>query len=168
MANRADPAVKAGSGHEPSRDATLRSFTGYSMKRAFHAIQADLKEVLEPFGLRMLTFSALVVIVDNPGLRQAELADALVIERPNMVLIVDQLVAAGLISRAPAEGDRRAYALRPTEEGCALYQRATAAVRAHDDRMTKNLDEEKRQLLVSALGLIEAVQWEEDDNGERS
>ena len=44
-------------------DATLREFLGYHMKRAFNVVQADLARVLKPFELRMLTYSALVLIV---------------------------------------------------------------------------------------------------------
>ena len=84
---------------EPSQDevsdATLRSFFGYNMKRAFNTVQTDVNRALAPFGLRMVTFSALVIIVDNPGLRQSQLADVLSIERPNLVLIVDDLLATG-------------------------------------------------------------------------
>ena len=49
-------------------DDTLRTFVGYHLKRSFNVIQSDLIETLRPFDLRMLTYSALVLIVDNPGL----------------------------------------------------------------------------------------------------
>ena len=72
-------------------DATLRNFVGYRMKRAFNVVQADLTKTLKPFDLRMLTYTALVLIVDNPGLRQSQLADAMDIERPNLVVLIDEL-----------------------------------------------------------------------------
>ena len=50
------------------KDETLRNLVGYQMKRAFNVIQADLVKTLKPFDLRMLTYTALVLIVDNPGL----------------------------------------------------------------------------------------------------
>ena len=55
-------------------DKTLRTFVGYHLKRSFNVIQSDLIETLRPFDLRMLTYTALVLIVDNPGLNQSRLA----------------------------------------------------------------------------------------------
>jgi DNA-binding MarR family transcriptional regulator len=61
------------------------------MKRTFNVVKADLARTLEPFGLRMITFTALILIVDNPDLSQTQLAGALAIERSNLVTIVDDL-----------------------------------------------------------------------------
>lgn len=145
----------------PKGDATLREFSGYTMKRAFHEIQGDINAELAPLGLRMLSFSALVVIVDNPGLRQSHLADALMIERPNLVIVVDELERRELISRDPAPDDRRAYALRPTDAGLTLYDQAIIAVRAHEARMTKSLSKAEHKALITALRQIETARNEE-------
>jgi DNA-binding MarR family transcriptional regulator len=140
---------------EHRKDATLREFSGYAMKRAFNAIQTDVNAVLAPFDLRMVTFSALVVIVDNPGLRQSQLADLLSIERPNLVVILDELERRELISRGRAADDRRAYALQVTLAGRRLHDKALAAVRAHEARMTAGLSEAERADLVRMLRRIE-------------
>ncbi len=116
-------------------DETLRGFIGYHMKRAFNVLQADLNRVLKPHGLRMVTYSALVMIVENPGLRQSQLADALAIERPNLVVLLDELEDAGLITRDKVPTDRRAYALNPTLKGLKLAEAATAANRADEARL---------------------------------
>jgi hypothetical protein len=72
--SKANPAHPVQSGLSASVcDETLRSFAGYSMKRAFNVVQADLSRALEPFGLRMMTFTALILIVDNPDLSQTAL-----------------------------------------------------------------------------------------------
>ncbi|GHF33507.1 MarR family winged helix-turn-helix transcriptional regulator [Seohaeicola zhoushanensis] len=143
-------------------DATLRGFCGYAMKRAFLGVQADLNRVLAAYGLRMMTFSALVVIVDNPGLRQAQLSDALAVERPNMVALVAELVKAGLITRNPAPDDRRAQALEPTDRGRALCAEAIAAVETHEAQLTRDLDETELRALMRALALVERAATEEE------
>lgn len=144
-------------------DTTLRGFTGYGMKRAFNAIQTDVNAALAPLGLRMVTFSALVIVVDNPGLRQSQLAEALSIERPNLVLLVDDLERRGLITRDRAPDDGRAYALTATAQGRALYVRALKAVRDHDDKMTRALSDTQRAAMVDALARIEAAGGEGGD-----
>lgn len=142
-------------------DATLRGFCGYAMKRAFLGVQADLNRVLAPLGLRMMTFSALVVVTDCPGLRQAQLADALSVEKPNMVALVAELEKAGLIERQRAADDRRAHALIPTDAGRALCARAIAAVQAHEARITSGLSKLELQTLMQALALMERTASEE-------
>lgn len=136
-------------------DATLRLFAGYYMKRAFNVVQADLSQTLRPFGLRMLTYSALTVIADNPGLRQAQLAGALAMERPNMVAIIEELHGRGLIRRDRDPTDRRAYALMPSPEGRQLCERANRAVKRHEARMFGFLDENERAALLRALRRVE-------------
>ncbi len=137
-------------------DASLREFTGYNMKRAFIILQADVMRTLEPFGLRMVTFSALSMIGDNPGLSQSQLAAALVIERPNLVVIVDELERRDLITRDRVPTDRRTYALRLTSEGARLLAQSTEAVRQHDRRMMEGVSAEEAELLISTLRKIEA------------
>jgi DNA-binding MarR family transcriptional regulator len=116
-------------------DEALRRFLGYHLKRAQSLLMADMNAAIRPLGLRMITYSALSMVVANPGLRQSQLADALAIERPNLVVILDDLETAGLIARDRVPSDRRAYALTPTVRGRRLLDRATAAVAAHEARM---------------------------------
>lgn len=149
----------------PISDATLRGFSGYALKRAFNAVQADVNATLAPLGLRMLSFSALTVIADNPGLRQSHLADALTIERPNLVIVLDDLEQRGLISRDRVPSDRRAYALRLTGAGEQLYDRARRAVQAHDARMTRALTNQQRLALIDLLQLIETANTKERPDG---
>ncbi|MEZ5810621.1 MAG: MarR family transcriptional regulator [Rhizobiaceae bacterium] len=137
-------------------DRTLRRFSGYLMKRAFNAVQADVNATLHPFGLRMVTFSALVVIVDNAGLSQSQLAESLSIERPNLVLVVDELESRGLILRQRDKTDRRAYRLVPTAPGRKLCASALAAIDDHEARLTAGIDAGDRAALVAALGRIES------------
>ena len=136
-------------------DETLRGFIGYNMKRAFNYIQSDLAQVLKPHDLRMVTFSALVLIVDNPGMRQSQLADALAIERPNLVVIIDELEGRDLISRDRVPTDRRAYALQATLAGRQLYDKALGDVMAHENRLMAKLGQTDRVRVIAAMRLIE-------------
>ncbi len=139
-------------------DATLRGFIGYHMKRAFNVLQADLTQTLKPFELRMLTYTALTLIVDNPGLRQSQLADAMDVERPNLVIVIDELERRDLIVRDRVPTDRRAYALRVTLAGRQLYEKAFAAMKDHEKRMLDGLDEETCKTVVAALEVIQKHQ----------
>lgn len=134
---------------------SLERFAGYRMKRAFNVIQSDLAGVLAPFGLRMLTFSALVSLVDEPGLTSAHLAALLDVERPNLVAVVEDLERRGLIRRVAVPTDRRARALCPTKAGRDLCREALGAVQAHEARLFAGLD---KGALMAALDVIRTRQ----------
>lgn len=138
-------------------DAALRGLVGYGMKRAFMVIGADLARTLEPHGLRMLTFTALTLVAGNPGLSQSQLAEAMQVERPNLVVIVDQLEAAGLITRDRVPTDRRAYALRVTAEGARRLAEASAAVASHEAALLAGLTAQERATLMALLNRIETT-----------
>lgn len=146
-------------------DATLRGFVGYAMKRAFLCVQSDLNRTLAPHGLRMMTFSALVVIADNPGLRPARLAEALAIERPNVAALMSELEKAGLITRSAAPDDGRALALHATPDGEALCRQAVRDVAAHEARITAALDCDELSTLIRALSRVESAASEETKHG---
>lgn len=137
-------------------DSTLRSLYGYQIKRAFNVIQSDLNRTLKPFELRMITYTALVLIVDNPGLRQSQLAEAMDVERPNLVVIIDELERRELIVRDRLVSDRRAYALKATLVGRQLYEKAVAAVQAHEDRLVQGISPEALKGAMTVMQLIEA------------
>jgi DNA-binding MarR family transcriptional regulator len=136
-------------------DKTLRSFHGYQMKRTFNVIQSDLSRTLKPFNLRMLTYTALVLIVDNPGLRQSQLADAMDIERPNLVLIVDELERRELIIRDRLPNDRRAYALKVTLAGRQLCEKTIVAVKAHEEMLLEGIGDDALATAMDVMRRIE-------------
>ncbi len=136
-------------------DETLRHFLGYHVKRAYNVIRSDLQRTLEPFGLRIITYSALVLIVDNPGVRQSQLADALSIERPNLVVIIDELEQRELIVRERVPTDRRAHALKATLAGRRLCEKAVKADHAHEAALLSGLSEKDRALIGKVMARIE-------------
>ncbi|MZR12507.1 MarR family transcriptional regulator [Maritimibacter sp. DP07] len=137
-------------------DAALRPFLGFNLRRAWNVIHADLVATLEPLGLRMITFSALTVIGENPGLSQAQLATALSVERPNLVAVTDELSTRGLVTRERLASDRRTYALKLTAAGERLLARATEAVRGHEAALYEPLSDGERQSLIAMLQKIES------------
>ena len=136
-------------------DQTLRQFVGYNIKRTFNALHSDLVLTLQPFELRMITYTALTLIRDNPGLRQSQLADALAIERPNLVVIIDELERRELISRTPVLTDRRANALQVTLAGRRLCDKATTALQLHEQSFLDSLDQDAKETMLQVLHLIE-------------
>lgn len=137
---------------------TLDRLVGFQMKRAFNLIQADLLETLKPFELRMLTYTALALIADNPDLSQTQLASAMDIERANLVVIVDELERRELIVRDRVPSDRRVYALNITLPGRRLLKKAVAAVVAHEARLFAGMHKKTRDSLINTLTEFQLTQ----------
>lgn len=132
-------------------DRHLSGFIGYAMKRALSIVQADFAKSVAAYDLRAVSFSALSIIVGEPGLTQTQLADALQIERSNLVTIIDELAGRNLIVRAPVAQDRRRHALMPTTAGKQLAAAAQASAVEHERRLFACLTEDERAELQRIL-----------------
>lgn len=135
-------------------EAELSHLTGYNLKRASAVVQADLAGVLTGFGLRAVTYSALRIIVRRPGISQSDVADALGIEKSNLVQLIDDLAGRGLLTRAPVPGDRRRHALMPTDAATRLIEDADGAVAAHEQAVFARLGADEQRELNRLLRLV--------------
>lgn len=147
---------QAGVGDNPEMG-FLSTSLGYHLKRAYLRLHDDFIIVLADMKLRPQLFSALALIAENPGINQSALARALAIERSNLVVIVDELVERGLITRNPVSGDRRAHALRATAAGRKFCQMAVERLAVHEQRMMAKLTASERDSLVGVLSRIGLV-----------
>jgi DNA-binding MarR family transcriptional regulator len=132
----------------------LDELVGYAVRRAQIAIYENFAETVGP-EITPQRFSALTVIDANPDLRQSDLAAVLGIARSGVVMLVDELERMGLVERASVAEDRRAYALRLTEQGKKRLESLRKTIRAHDDLISGQLSaSEKRHLfrLLAKLG----------------
>lgn len=136
-------------------DTLLRQFTGYNLKRAYLVIETELHRILKDHDLRVTSFSALAIIVENPGLPQTALANALQIERSSTVVIVDALEGRELIQRNKVETDRRAYALVATLRGRQMFEKISGLMHEVENRFQSGLTPAERDALTGALRTIE-------------
>ncbi|THD76463.1 MarR family transcriptional regulator [Thalassobius vesicularis] len=138
-------------------DRHLRDYAGYNIKRASNIMQSNAAKALDPYGLRITTFSALCVIVDNPDVTQSQLAAALNMERSNTVLIIDSLEEINLIGRFRVPTDRRSYALRATLAGIKRRDAAARALAKAEEERLVNLSPEERAQLADLLRRIDPL-----------
>lgn len=128
-----------GVGHPLLKAAGLADSVGFHLKLAQAAVWSDLVAALAPFGLRPSHYSALLILRAAPGSRQQDIGEALGIQRPNLVAMIDGLDKRGLLTRTVNPADRRSYALALTAEGAALLDGADAAHRAHEARLAERM-----------------------------
>jgi DNA-binding MarR family transcriptional regulator len=103
--------------------------------------------------------SILLMVRQNPGIRQGVLARALRIKRAHMTKIVHSLEQSGQLHGCVPADDRRSVELHLTPAGLAAAERAWSAVRAHESAPPSTLTAEEtdtlRHLLRKYLSLQE-------------
>lgn len=115
----------------PDESAALRTdattgIIGYRLRRAQLSVFQRFMVAFSELDLRPAEYSVLVLIADNPGRKQTEIAAILGIKRANFVALINGLDGRGLTERHAAPGDRRANALHLTAEGERFLKRARA------------------------------------------
>ena len=137
---------------ESLRTEATSGIIGYRLRRAQLQVFQRFMAVFETMNLRPADYSVMVLIDDNPGRKQTEIAEALGIKRANFVTLVHGLEERGLIERRPALGDKRANALHLTSEGCAFLANARGLHDAMEQDLIKRLGGEKsREVFIGLL-----------------
>jgi DNA-binding MarR family transcriptional regulator len=121
---------------------------GFALRQAYQAVWGDLVRTLEPFGLKPQTYATLLLIETAPGCKQQDIADALGIQRPNIVAMIDKMVEAGWIERQTNAHDRRSYALTLAPAGRTLLDTSRVAHGAHEARTRTMLGDDGCKALV--------------------
>lgn len=132
----------------------LSGHIGYRVRIAQVRIFKDVYERVEQLGMTLGAFSALLLIRDNPGVRQGVLGAAMHIKRPNMTKLVNGLEKSGLVARLTPPDDKRAVELRLTPLGASRLAEAARDVEAHDAEISRLLGEENRATLLRLLDRV--------------
>lgn len=118
----------------------LDNQVGFLLRFAAAAAWSDLVATLDGAQLKPQAYATLAIIGAAGTCKQQDVADALGIQRPNFVAMVETLVGRNLISRQTNAVDRRSYALELTEEGRKLLARAEELHAAHERKMAEAFD----------------------------
>jgi DNA-binding MarR family transcriptional regulator len=146
------PALRGrGNGHATAELGALNGHLGYFARRLQVWIFQDFIRTLAPVRIRPAQFSVLVVIGANAGLSQADLSQALGIERARLVRLLDKLERRGLTERRPSPRDRRSHALFLTREGQKLLKRAESLARLHEAKLTAKLGAGRHDQMLASL-----------------
>jgi DNA-binding MarR family transcriptional regulator len=107
---------------------------------------------LEPLGLRPRHLVALTVLRASGGVAgQQELAAELQVDRTNLVGLLNELEAAGLILRRRASEDRRRHIVELTAAGGERLAEAETAIGAAEDEVLGALSDRQREQLFELL-----------------
>jgi DNA-binding MarR family transcriptional regulator len=134
-----------------SADIEVAEFAGQLFFRLWRASHTRIAEALESVGLTPALFGLLNVLGARDGAIQQELGSAMGIDRSTMVLLIDDLEAAGLAKRRPHPKDRRAREVAITPKGRRLLEQGRGMARQVEDEVLGGLDANERRQLLALL-----------------
>lgn len=148
-------AVEGVAEHAALQLGELSELLGYSLKRAQLKVFEDFLRCVAPLQLTPAQFSVLLLLDNNPGRNQTEIANTLGILRPNFVAMLDGLESRDLCARMRSTNDRRSHILVLTDKGRAVLARAKKLVATkHEARLNELLGAEGRVALLQMLSKI--------------
>ncbi len=116
----------------------------------------------ELLGMRLKQFLLLGYVRDHGGVSQQELEKALLVDANGVVLLLNELEAAGFSVRRRDSSDRRRHLVELTESGRVAVERAEKARESLEDEILADFSPEERATLRKLLrrvleGLLKAT-----------
>lgn len=108
--------------------------------------------------IRPAQYSVLTLIAFNPGHSQADIGEALGIDRARMARMLDKLEKCRFIQRLPSTQDRRLHRLFLTKEGHGNLERIHSLAAEHEARVAKIIGSRRRTALIKLLKNFEACE----------
>ena len=119
-------------------------------------IEAELP-VLAGHGITMWGYVVLNALHDAPQSNQSALAEKIGADKTRIIATLDDLQAAGLITREPDPADRRARLLSVTAAGDALRCTVQSEIQRSEDRLLAELPPAERGAFLRAADLLSSL-----------
>ena len=129
----------------------LESLLGYNARRAALSVIEVFMVRMAPFGLRPVDFSVLSLITHNPGITSRQLCNALGIQPPNLVTLVNSLEKRKLTIRRPHPRDGRATGLHLTASGKKLMRNAESTAASLEAEAATRVSASESRTLIRLL-----------------
>jgi len=134
---------------------TLADNVGFLLSRTSGLTARTANAALAEYGLRVRQYSVLYLAVDAPdGLSQRELAGVLGLDPSQVVLLVDELAAAGLVERRPSPTDRRTRLVVATATGRQVRGRAARDANSQVRHRLRALSDSEQDTLRDLLARV--------------
>lgn len=113
-----------------------------------------LKHFGQPYDLRPVEYSLLMLLATHAQLTPKQLAQSLALSAPNLTILLDRVQDRGLLQRVRSEIDRRSQHVMLTDAGRALADEITAKTPAMEAELDGCLSRAERALLIELLDKI--------------
>ena len=134
--------------------ARLYARPGFLLRRAHQISAAVFEDACRELALTPAQFGVLTVLEAHPGLGQSSLARALGFDKVTVLRVLRGLQARGLVTRGPAEENRRNVCVDLTAEGERLLRQAQKPAERAYRRLMAPLDRAQQEQLLELLQLL--------------
>lgn len=137
----------------PARLGRLSGQVGYLLRRASNVFSThwSLQFGGEGAIITPVQCGMMILVDENPGLTQIELARLLKVEGSTLWQLVDRLLELGFIHRRRVPDDRRAFAIHLSRSGRRALQRFERGLRLHQQALLACLSGKERDALSAML-----------------
>ncbi len=129
----------------------LANFAPYLMNRIMGRYNEDLREELASMGLTIPKMRSLAVLSVIDGLLIRDLSVYAVVEQSTLSRALDQLLADGLIRKAPDAEDSRATRVFITDAGRGSFERLWPSMAGNYAKMFQDIPDVERAQFVATL-----------------
>lgn len=138
--------------HERLSLGVLSDVLGYHVAQAAVTTYGTFeRHIGEPFGLRKVEYSLLMLVQANGPLTPKRLGQALALSAPNLTMLLDRLQSRNLIRRDRSPTDGRSQHIALTEVGRQLADDSAAAAGPMEAELTDRLSRAERMMLIELL-----------------
>ncbi len=127
---------------------------GYLLANAQKLTMGKLAERLAPMGVTPAQWQVLVVLWEEDGIVQRELAERMVIEQATLTRTLDRMERDGFVERRRDESDRRRFRVFVTENGFNLINTLVPSAMKTLVEITVGFNEKEADLFRSFLRRI--------------
>lgn len=141
---------------DPSTNlAGLIDDVGFLLSRASGLFVRATNAALASYGLRVRSYSVLLLAcAATEGVSQRDLAEVLGLDPSQVVQLVDELTASGLVERRPSASDRRTKLVCATTAGRALRAEVVEVTQAAVAAQSTGLTSTEQYLLRDLLSRL--------------
>ena len=144
--------------HDPLE---LERFLPYRLSILSNRVsQAIAREYQDRFNLSMTEWRVMAVLArfNGDGMSAREVAERTAMDKVAVSRALARLTAAGRVSRATHNGDKRRSVLRLTAKGWKIHDTVAPLARAHERELLAHLDSGERRLLAQILDKLAPVE----------
>lgn len=130
----------------------LSDVLGYHIAQAaVTTVDMFERHISQPFDLRKVEYSLLLLLLANGPLTPKRLGQALALSGPKLTLLLDRLEQRGLLRRERSATDGRSQNIVLTDTGRQLIQAAGAAAAPMERELDERLSRAERLMLIELL-----------------
>jgi MarR family transcriptional regulator, lower aerobic nicotinate degradation pathway regulator len=138
----------------PASLSRLYARPGFLLRRAHQISAAVFEDACRDLSITPAQFGVLTVLQAHPGMGQSSLARALGFDKVTVLRVLRGLQARGLVTRGPAEENRRNMCVTLTAEGESVLQKAQKPAEKAYKRLMGPLDKQQQEQLLYLLQLL--------------